>query len=880
MVVKNIALSRTEDNIHYVMDDEGKWATENEEGTEFINFFFFTATSINFTASTMVLEYDWHEGWEPDGCLSICNAIPAIQEENWYCIKITVPKFYSTTQNVEYRNIYARGTIQTDYPTVSSDYNLLITINGCPAPEEYALQYTTEYDYDHFKIRDTDITFNTSFLINRNIEFFENGYYGNGRDEREMLNIVARKVMGVEDSDFGDYTDGYSEETYNPECEPQELNSYIYKDDNILTVSPGFFKIENGSIIPLEISDYLYPSKRDGKIVFEEPLEAIGYHTFFFGCHYNEPAKPPITDGEYICYTDNHGNGNYFSGDGTLLVNNKVKCVPDNTPNEFQYLFNEYENITSIKTGKYLKIIGNQAFKGLKKLSSIDFEGSNLKRIGMNAFEQTFSLRKFDMPLTVELIGEGAFKWSGITGITIPSAVTHIEPETFDRCQNLTEVNFDEESQLKKICTNAFFGCDNEDFSSITFPDSLRSIERAAFAGCTGLDNVVFNDGLLYIGDYGFYDCTNLGSIVIPDSVTGMGKYAFGSCNNLDEITIGSGMTSIGENAFSGCTNLSLVTIDSDVIVGAQYSPNYSLKNIFGEQVSEYIIGGNVTSIGSLAFSGCSMTSITIPNSMTYIRMGAFYDCSNLNSVHITDITAWCAISFDHPASNPLSMAHNLYLNGGLVTDLTIPNSVTDIGAYAFISCDSLTSVTIPTNVISIGMSAFHGCSSLTSVTILNGVTYIGYNGFNKCESLLSIAIPDSVTNMGDYAFQYCVNLESVVFGNGLTIISDYSFEHCASLTSITFSNSVTYIGMAAFDDCKSLSSVTIPNSVTYIGMAAFYDCTSLTAITCEAETPPSVDGGAFDNTNNCPIYVPAASVNAYQTASGWSSYASRIQAI
>ena len=116
---------------------------------------------------------------------------------------------------------------------------------------------------------------------------------------------------------------------------------------------------------------------------------------------------------------------------------------------------------------------------------------------------------------------------------------------------------------------------------------------------------------------------------------------------------------------------------------------------------------------------------------------------------------------------------------------------------------------------------------------------------------------------------------------NTLTSIGSLAFYNCSSLTSVIIPSSVTSIGGSAFRGCNSLTSVTIPSGVTSIDDSAFYDCSSLTSITVEATTPPTLGGvTVFNNTNNCPIYVPAESVAAYKAAINWSSYASRIQAI
>ena len=116
---------------------------------------------------------------------------------------------------------------------------------------------------------------------------------------------------------------------------------------------------------------------------------------------------------------------------------------------------------------------------------------------------------------------------------------------------------------------------------------------------------------------------------------------------------------------------------------------------------------------------------------------------------------------------------------------------------------------------------------------------------------------------------------------SGTTKIGDNAFYYCTGLTSVTIPNSVTSIGNDAFSNCTGLTSVTIPNSVTKIGSSAFASCSGLTSITIQATTPPTLgDTNVFKNTNNCPIYVPAESVDTYKNTTNWSSYASRIQAI
>ena len=288
------------------------------------------------------------------------------------------------------------------------------------------------------------------------------------------------------------------------------------------------------------------------------------------------------------------------------------------------------------------------------------------------------------------------------------------------------------------------------------------------------------------------------------------------------------------------------------------YSGSIALPTTVNYEGVEY----SVTSIGEDAFSGCwDLTTITIPESITNIGDWAFGSCSSLTSVHIRNIEAWCYISFESPTANPLHYAHNLYLNGELVTELVIPSGVTSIGDHAFYDCRSLTSIVLPEGVTSIGGSAFSGCSSLTAINIPASMTSIGNSAFGGCSSLTAITIPEGVTNIGEQVFDYCSSLSFINVADGNPIydsrercnaiiatgsntlirgcsatiipksvesIGNYAFRGCSSLTFITLPEGVTSIGEDAFSSCSSLTSITLPASVTSIGDFAFFDCRCL----------------------------------------------------
>jgi BspA type Leucine rich repeat region (6 copies) len=259
--------------------------------------------------------------------------------------------------------------------------------------------------------------------------------------------------------------------------------------------------------------------------------------------------------------------------------------------------------------------------------------------------------------------------------------------------------------------------------------------------------------------------------------------------------------------------------------------------------------GYPVTSIAANAFlSRLTLTSVTIPDSVTNIGTFAFDQCSGM-------------------------------------TNFTFGGGLTIIGVGAFIQCLGLTSITIPDNVTTIGNQAFLNCHSLTNFTFGNGVTTIGSLAFNDCYGLTSITIPNNVTNIGTYAFQNCTGLTNIIIGSGVTTIGQYTLDGCtrlasatigiptigsslfssitmfngfANLASITMLDSVTNIGSYAFVQCPDLTNITIPQNVTSIGTGAF-QVNALKAITVAPNNTSysSVNGVLFDASQSTLIQYP-----------------------
>ena len=280
-------------------------------------------------------------------------------------------------------------------------------------------------------------------------------------------------------------------------------------------------------------------------------------------------------------------------------------------------------------------------------------------------------------------------------------------------------------------------------------------------------------------------------------------------------------------------------------------------------------------------FADCSgFTSVTIGNSVTSIGSKAFDNCYGLTKVIVSDIAAWCGISFESDSANPLIYAHHIYCDENTeIKDLVIPNGIMSIGNYAFHGCSSLTSVTIGNSVTSIGFNAFCFCSGLTSVVFGNGMTSIGGGAFNQCTGLTSITIPNNVTSIGGGAFNQCTGLTSVTMGNSVTSIEVGAFSSCSGLTTITIPNSVTNIGYGAFENCTGLISVTIGSGVTSIGKRAFNGVDIPTIISL-IKNPFTIEGKtSSDRTftlntfNNATLYVPYGTIDKYKATNGWKDF-------
>ncbi len=550
--------------------------------------------------------------------------------------------------------------------------------------------------------------------------------------------------------------------------------------------------------------------------------------------------------------------GEHAFGDCTSLTE---ISIPNGVTSIGERAFSDCKNLESITIGSSVKSIGEDAFYGCNKLVKAEY--ASIESLCQIVFDDSYGggyshpfLQSYmnNYHQTLHLFING----SEVRTLEIPNSVTSINAKTFYGCNGLLSVKIP--GTVTSIGYSAFMDCTN---LSVTIPNSVTSIESRAFYGVKNINYADYNgvkiddNGFIYADAAKTQLIRYLGTatnITVPNSVTSIAEGAFLNCSGLTSVTIPNPVTSIAKGAFNGCSSLESISLP---FVGDKpHEPTdtyqYPFGYIFGTESydggmettqsyygnstssttsSKYYIPSSlksVTIIGSShipygAFENCEcLTSVNIGCSVTSIASTAFYYCSKLTNINVENGNTSYS-SEDGVLFNKNKTTLVLCLAGKTGT-YAIPNSVTNIGNYAFAGCNGLTSVTIPNSVASIGDRTFSSCSGLTSVTIPNSVTSIGHYEFLNCSSLTSIAIPVSVTSIDSWAFAGC---------NGLT--------------SVTIPNSVTSIGGCAFASCSGLTSVTIPNSVTDISNDAFTYCSNAT-IYCEVESKPENWGASWTN--------------------------------
>ena len=645
-----------------------------------------------------------------------------------------------------------------------------------------------------------------------------------------------------------------------------------------------------------------------------------------------------------------------FDGDVTSIGSNAFRycssltgvTIPGSVTTIATYAFYECSALVDVIIPGSVTKINDFAFAKCSSLKNI-FIPYGVRVISGDAFAQCSSLTDISIPESVKSIGNYAFYvCSSLTEIIIPDSVTSIGSNAFAHCESLTSLTIP--GSVSNIGTEVILGCislasvvvepDNKVYDSRN--DCNAIIETASNTLIGGCKSTVIPDGVVEIADDSFRNCETLPYINIPASVTGIGDRAFSNCPSLARMDVkATTPPALGEYAISGTHDDLIIYVPENSVNLYKNAPGWKALNIMAEPVLrnnqiwytskdgevldpaypdrfgvnmlsntyENGIGimtfdGELTAVGEGACRNKSFTSITLPESVTSIGDYAFEICQSLTDINMPE--AVTEIGY---------RAFQLCVD---IVELIMPEGLTDISSYAFYGCSGLQRMILPSTVTYIGDRAFSGCtgelivncdipdyskrseegvfydSRFTRVTIGNSVTEIGEWAFEECEELTSVSfgeniasighgafygcsgitsleIPDSVTDLGGSAFCECTGLASVTIGDNIRVIGSSVFYGCTGLKEVTIGEGVASVGNNAFNGCSALTDITIPENVTRINEGAFGGCVNLTTMICMATVPPMLASTAFYNCNkDMTIYVPAASLDAYKAAENW----------
>ena len=557
----------------------------------------------------------------------------------------------------------------------------------------------------------------------------------------------------------------------------------------------------------------------------------------------------------------------------SVVIPNSVTSIGEGT-------FYGCSSLTSITIPNSVTSVGGQAFESCYSLTSITIPNS-ITSIKERTFYGCPSLTSITIPNSVTSIGSNAFNGcSSITSITIPENVTSIGIDAFSNCSSLTSVIWNV-INYQSSALSTFSDDVSTQITSFIFGDSVKFIPSYLCANMSALTSIIIPNGVDSIGQAVFGNCDELSSIVvaennskydsrnncnaiietetniiiagckttvIPTSIATIGDYAFYNSLWLTSLVIPNTITTIGNFAFKDCTNLTSITI-----------PN------------------SVTTIGNYSFQNCvGITSVTIPSSVTKIKYGPFAGCVALSSIIVDKNNT----TFDSRENcNAIIETETNTLIAGCKNTI-IPNGVTCLQYGAFFDCKDLTSIQLPNTITTIENDVFRGCSQLTSIVIPSSVKSIERQPFWECYALSSISVDsdnptyDSRNNCNAIIETSTNTLiagcPTTIIPTSVTSIGSGAFQTQHHLTSITIPNGVTTIGYSAFDNCHNLTSVTMGNTITNIEDYAFWMCYSLDTMKCYTAVPPKCTNSSFLMGTPSTVYVPCSSFEAYKSHEIW----------
>ncbi len=498
-------------------------------------------------------------------------------------------------------------------------------------------------------------------------------------------------------------------------------------------------------------------------------------------------------------------------------------------------------NLTDVTLTKDCKVndLCDEAFYACKGLERVTLS-YNVKRIGNSTFEGCHNLKEFtyDYENKINIIGDYAFKDTGISTIDIPNSITNLGRGVVMNCSSLKRINFSTNNYINSTENADIFSSIGSKFS-VYF--NTNSIPSYIFYNNEDLQNVNienFYKNDIVIEDYAFSHCVNLTYINIPSPTTKIGRNVFSYCERLADILLPSSVEYIGDYAFanSGIVSLNIpknVKFMGNYLVNNCYNletiifniPNYQdlgnskiFSSIGNDGIS--VIFNDVINIPSFVFyDNTNITIVTIDSTVKKIGDRAFFGCKNLSSIIIPDSVEY--------------IGEGAFCNSG-VTKIQLSDNLTSIQAETFRDCINLTNIEIPNSVEYIGEGAFNN-SGVTKIQLSDNLTSIQAETFKDCINLTNIEIPNSVEYIGEGAFSNS-GLINLVLSDKILNVFDLAFEGCRNLANVTIENGLKYIGSYAFKDCRSLISITIPNSIENIGNYVFEGCYRLSKIIFDSQ--------------------------------------------
>ena len=670
------------------------------------------------------------------------------------------------------------------------------------------------------------------------------------------------------------------------------------------------------------IGDYAFTvCKSLESIEFPDSLESIGYGAFsaytdgYYGSYVASSLKSVKFGGglksieSYAFYENRALNTVKFTGDALTSIGYRSFYNTDITELDLSganasigtYAFYSCNSLRTVKLSG-VNTIESGAFYGCDELVNLEMSDT-LTTIEGSAFCSCTSLKTVIFSDSVTTIADGSFTdCTGLESVTIGKGCTSVTASAFTRNVNLVKFDVSEDNENYASVDGVLYNkektaviCYPKSLSGeCVIPDTVTSIEKAAFENCNKLTKITIGSGVETVNPYAFNQCNLLATVVFKDSDTANKKIcerAFYYCGSLTEVDFGNAVTSIGDYAFTICSKIkSLEFPDSLTSIGQfAFSPytdrtggTYKESNLesvkFGtglKTIGNYAFyddrkiskleftGDNLTSIGSYAFyDNLALEELNLSGDNVSIGDNAFNNCNKLKTVNLK--------------SGIKSIGSYAFRDCTVLDDIKLCSELETIGAYAFYNCGNLQSIEIPDNVTKIDNNTFENCSSLKSVSIGKSCTTISATAFNNATKLEKITvsadnekyssvdgallnkektsiilypksksgefvIPDTVTSIADRAFSSCPNLTKITIGANVESVGAYAFSSCSALTDVVFKDSTIkkkVIGLYAFYNCQALSNVDFGNAVTSIGSFAFMIDKSLESI----EFPDSLE--------------------------------------